>query len=294
MHHSSGLSAGGLATLSGCIFLVILAAAARMMGSGGEGEIRPLSHQRTVVVAAAPDLAPLLEVIAARYTEQHRDLRVRVDTLSDAAALGELVRGRVQLAVVASDVDSADSRWVAMPIARDGVTLLVHQSNSIAILSDADMLDLYTGRILNWKMVGGDDVAVNVIKRSAGRSETRAFLRYLKADNIVRRVELAQGTSERLIRDVANDPAAVGIVSVAAAQRALMRGVPVKLLRVREVEPTAENIRDSRFPVTIPVSVVTSAALTGLAGDFVRFVGTGSSGELFAARQYVTPVISAP
>lgn len=288
MHHTTGFSSGGLSILSGLFFLVIVAAVSNLFVQRGDGEIRPLSQHRTVIVAADPDLAPMLEVVAARFSELRRDSRVRIDALSSTAALDELARGRVQLAIAAREPDATDTGTTTVLLARDGVTLLVHQSNSIMLLSDADMSDMYTGRLQNWKMVGGEDQGINMIKRAAGRGETEIFLKHLKLDNIPRRIEPVRGSSEQVIRAIAVDPGAVGIVSVATAQRAIARGVPVKLLSVHGIAPSAEAIQNGTFPVAMPVNMFLPAHATDTAREFAQVVSDADARSLFAARQYAT------
>lgn len=286
MNPSDRLSSGGLSLLSGFMLLIIVVVTFALATTGTDHDVRPLSQQRTVSLAATPDLAPIFEVVAARFAESHDGSRVKIDTLSASAAMSELVRGRIHVVVAARELHATDHGLQAFPIVRDGVTVAVHQSNSIQELSDTDIADILVGRLQNWKFVGGEDAAIDLKKAAAGRSETEALLMYLKLDNIPRRLESVHGDSERLLREVARNPAAVGVSSIATALRLEQRGMPMKLLKIRGVEPTLENIEQGNFPVTLPVNLIIKSDGNAFAREFVAFARSADVRELFTARRF--------
>jgi phosphate transport system substrate-binding protein len=286
------LSPGGVALLSGLLFLVIVLALWRFSATQNDHEVRPLSQHRTVTVATTADLASTIEELAEQFTGADPGTRIKVRAIGTEAALTELRRGRVQVAVIARELRADESDLKATSVARDGITLVVHQSNSIAILGDRDIADLYTGRLKNWKYVGGDDLLVSMKRTSAGRVETETLLRFVAVDNALSRAEPAQGSSEDVVRQVAESPEAVGITSIAAGLRQIQKGAPVKLLALREVAADLEAVREGRFPLTTPVNVVTAAYRPDLVQQFVDFTLAPESQALFRARQYV-PTVSA-
>jgi phosphate transport system substrate-binding protein len=272
--------------LSGLLLLLIVVAVYVLTSIGADHDVRPLSQQRTVSLAATPDLAPILEVVGARFAESHEGSRVKIEALSVAAGMSELERGRIHVVVAAHLLpDSADGLR-AVPIVRDGVTVAVHQSNSIQELSDSDIADIFSGRLHNWKFVGGEDTRIDVVKQAAGRIESEALFEYLKLDNVPRRVEGMQGDSERALRAVADNPAAVGVTSIATGLRLVQRGVPVKLLNIKGVAPSIDNVAQGLFPVILPVNLITKTRGNEFAQEFITFAQSGEIRELFAARQF--------
>ena len=58
-------------------------------------------------------------------------------------------------------------KLVATPIAKDAFIFLNHEENPITNLSSDQIKDIYSGRITNWKDVGGDDLAISAYTRNA-------------------------------------------------------------------------------------------------------------------------------
>jgi phosphate transport system substrate-binding protein len=275
-----------LSLLSGILLLLIVVAVYVLTASSTGQDVRPLSQQRTISLAATPDLAPILEVVGARFAESHEGSRVKIDTLSAAAGLSELARGRIHVVAAAQALRDGSNELTAVSLVRDGVTVVVHQSNAIEELSDADVADIFSGRIRNWKFVGGEDAPVDVVKAAAGRVESEALFDYLKLDNVPRRVEAAQGDSEKTLHEIAANPSAVGIAFVATGLRLAQRGVPVKLLRINGVAPTIGNVEQGVFPVVLPVNLISKTHGNEFAQQFVTFAQSDAVRELFAARQF--------
>ncbi len=286
MHYPDRLSPGALSLLSGLLLLLIVVTAFVLTSYGTEHDIRPLSQKRTISLSTTPELAPILEVVGARFAEAHAGSRVKISTLSVSAGLSELSRGRVHAVVASYHSDHPAPGVIAVSLVRDGVTVAIHQGNSIQELGDTDIADIFVGRLRNWKFVGGEDAPIDFAKASAGRIETEALFDYLKLDNIPRRLESIQGDSERVLHEIAKNPRAIGITSVATGLRFIQRGVPVKLIRIKGVEPTLQNVASGDFPVILPVNMMFKAHGNNFVQEFVEFTMSDDIRALFAARQF--------
>lgn len=289
MSNHAQLSSGGIAVLSGIFILVILAALLMLASSQETEPAQPLSQQRTLVIAVTPDFASVMERVGASFVAAYRGTRVKILHVTADAALQDLRRERADLAVLVASAQTIPSDFHRVPLARDGISVVVHRSNPIVVLSDADISDLYTGRIKNWKTVGGEDMPVAVRKKSAGHLETELLLRYLKLENAARRAELALGDSEKLLHQVAENPEAFGISSVAVALRQARMGHPVKVLALRGVPAIESEIRTGRFPLVTTTLLVSGESTTPLSETFVAFAQSGVAREIYRSYALIEP-----
>lgn len=289
MTNHAQLPAGGIAVLSGFLLAIILVALLMLISSQDFESVQPLSQQRTLVIAVPADFSEVMERTGVAFAATHRGARVRILHAAPDAVVHALRRRRVDLAVIAEGGQPlpADSHRIA--IARDGISLVVHRSNSIALLSDTDIADLYTGRIKNWKTVGGEDMPVAVRKKSAGHQETERMLRYLGLENAARRADLALGDSEKLINQVAENPEAFGVSSVAVALRQIRLGHPVKLLALRGVPATENEILAGRFPLIVTTFLVSGEVVSPLASSFLGFMQSGVAREILRSHAFIEP-----
>lgn len=287
MSNHAQLSAGGIVVLSGVLFSIIVVALLVMPPAAEPTQ--PLSQQRMLVISATSDLAAVMERVGVAYAAANRGTRIKILHAAPDVALENLRRRRADLATIAATGPTLSSEWRRVPIARDGISVVVHSSNPIAILSDTDIADLYTGRIRNWKFVGGEDMPVAVRKKSAGHLETEMMLRFLRIENAERRAELALGDSEKLVHQVAENPEAFGISSVAVALRLIRMGYPVKLLALHQIPATEQDIRSGRFPLVSTTLLVASDTPGPLAESFMNFAQSAVTRDIYRAHALIEP-----
>ena len=98
-------------------------------------------------------------------------------------------------------------------IAKDVIVPIVHKDNPVSSLTFEQLSDLNTGKITNWKDVGGPDLAVKVITSHAGSATKAVFQNKVmkKADYIANATRVKSTRLE--INEVSNDKGAVGAVS---------------------------------------------------------------------------------
>lgn len=98
-------------------------------------------------------------------------------------------------------------------ITKDSIVPIVHKGNPVSALSWTQLADIHTGKITNWKEVGGPDLPVVVVTSHAG-SATRAVFQALvmkKAEYVAKAIEVR--TTQAEINEVDKAPGAIGAVS---------------------------------------------------------------------------------
>jgi phosphate transport system substrate-binding protein len=149
------------------------------------------------------------------------------------------------------------------------------------------VVDIYTGKIANWKRVGGRDAPVTVLNAREGYGSVDLFTHYftLKYDAIKARQLV--GDNQTRIRAISDNPNAIVYVSVGEAERKAQTGAPIKLLPVGGVAATSSNIRSGNFPISRPLTLVTKSLPTGLAKEFIEFSLSSQVNDLILAQDFV-------
>ncbi|MCB2180492.1 MAG: substrate-binding domain-containing protein [Desulfobulbaceae bacterium] len=98
-------------------------------------------------------------------------------------------------------------------ITEDIIVPIVHKDNPVSALSWEQLADLNTGKITNWKEVGGPDLPVKVITSHAGSSTKAVFQKMVmkKADYAADALEVKSTRLE--INEVSKDKGGIGAVS---------------------------------------------------------------------------------
>jgi phosphate transport system substrate-binding protein len=136
-------------------------------------------------------------------------------------------------------------------VAMDGIAIVVHPSNPVAGLTIEQIRDIYTGKIANWKELGGPDQPVVVISRdtNSGTYETFETL-VMNKEKLTGGAEYV-GSNGAIRQRVMTTPAAIGYVGLAFREG-------VKTVTVNGIEVSAETVVNKTYPVARPLYMYTN------------------------------------
>ena len=162
-------------------------------------------------------------------------------------------------------------------LAYDGIAIVVSPDNPVKELTLEQIADIYTGKVTNWKDVGGNDAGIVVIGREAGSGTRDGFESITNTkDSCKYRQEL--GSTGDVIATVAGNPGAIGYASLAAVKDT------VKALVVNGVTPSEETVKDGSYVVQRPFVLVTKEgkALSDTAQKFFDYVTSADASQIIS------------
>lgn len=240
-----------------------------------------------LVLTGASTIAPLASEIARRFESQYPGTRIDVQSGGSSRGINDARNGTAGIGMVSRDLKPEEKDLRAHTIAWDGVGVILHASNPVAALSQQQIRDIYTGKIVNWKTVGGKDAPITVVNKADGRSTLELFLNYLKLKNSEIKPHVIIGDNSQGIKTVSGNPNAIGYVSIGTAEYEARRGLPIKLLPLDGIRATTVNVRNGTFPLSRPLNLVTRGAAEGLAREFIDFAGSAKVHDLVEAQYFV-------
>jgi len=225
-----------------------------------------------LVITGSSTMAPLIVEIGKRFESLHPKVRVDVQTGGSSRGITDAKQELADIGMssrLLKDEEKAD--LVTYILARDGVCFLVHKSNPIEALTDQQIVDIFTGKITNWKQVGGRDAAVTVINRADGRSELELFSHHFKVKPMDIKAHLIAGDNEQGIKTLAGNPHAIIYMSVGTSEYDAAQGIPIKLLPLGGVAASTANVRNETFPFARPLVLVVKSNPNPLTKEFIDF-----------------------
>ncbi|QEG39608.1 phosphate ABC transporter substrate-binding protein [Roseimaritima ulvae] len=233
------------------------------------------SESTTVVLTGSSTVAPLMSEIGKRFEQTHPGVRVDVQSGGSSRGVADVRRGLADIGMVSRALKADEQELHAVTIARDGIGMIVHRDNPVAVLTDAQIVDIFTGQVQNWNEVGGNDAPITVVNKAEGRSTLELFLQHFELDNQAVQADVVIGDNEQGVKTVAGNPHAIGYVSIGTAEYDAAAGVPIRLLPLGGVEASIANVQNGSFPLSRPLNLVfreQDAPLPqGLAGALVEF-----------------------
>ncbi|MBK6618292.1 MAG: phosphate ABC transporter substrate-binding protein [Nitrosomonas sp.] len=242
-----------------------------------------------LVLTGSSTVAPLVGEIARRFETKNPAVRIDVQTGGTSRGINDTRNGTADIGMVSRALKPDETDLHAFTIALDGISIILHANNRVAALKKQQIVDIYTGKITNWKSVGGADARITVVNKAEGRSTLELFLHYLELKNSQIKPHTIIGDNPQGIKTVAGNPNAIGYVSIGAAEYEAERGVPIKLLSLDGVDATIANVRKGTFPLSRPLNLITSREPQGLARRFIEFSRSLQIHDLVEV-QYFVPV----
>lgn len=242
-----------------------------------------------LVLTGSSTVAPLVGEMARRFETMNPGVRIDVQTGGTSRGINDTRNGTADIGMVSRALKPDETDLHAFTIALDGISIILHANNRVATLNKQQIVDIYTGKITNWKSVGGADARITVVNKAEGRSTLELFLHYLELKNSQIKPHAIIGDNPQGIKTVAGNPNAIGYVSIGAAEYEAERGVPIKLLPLDGVDATIANVRNKTFPLSRPLNLITFREPQGLIQRFIEFARSPQIHDLVEA-QYFVPV----
>jgi phosphate transport system substrate-binding protein len=223
-------------------------------------------------------------ILGQRWAEQYMNANpgsiVQVTGGGSGTGIAALINGTTDICMSSRPMKADEKRklrdryqtmGVEIAVAKDGLAIYLNEQSPVRELTIAQLRDIYTGTITNWKQVGGPAAPIVLY----GRENSSGTYVYFK-DNILLgrdfspRCQTLPGTAA-VVNAVAKDPNGIGYGGAAYA-----KGVKEIAIRKDEsspaVRPTKESVLSGAYPLSRGLYFYTRTAPEGRTRDFVDFV----------------------
>jgi len=177
----------------------------------------------------------------------------------------------------------------AVPIAWDGIGILVHLSNFTKEVTKQQVTDIFSGKTTLWSELGGPETKILVIDRPRNQNLRDAFESQLGITGKITGAAKTIGSDEQVVKTVVGTLpplSAVAYLSLSQGLSVVSSGVAVRLLPIDKVEPEVPTVKDGRYPLRRPVLLLSKKGPNTLAEAFTQFV-LYPAGKQIIAETYV-------
>jgi phosphate transport system substrate-binding protein len=194
-------------------------------------------------------------ILARRWAEafmsQNPGIVVHVQGGGTGAGVVALVDGRADLATGSRPLlpseaqrlnDKHASLGVSYRCARDGVSVFLNPENPVRDIDLPDLRELFAGRVVNWRDVGGRDARVRVLRRPPNSGTHLLFRELVLEEGTYADDAVILPTTAAVVDAVRHDAAAVGYGGLAFAPDLVHCAVGGR-------PPTPANVRNGSYPL---------------------------------------------
>ncbi|MDU4961235.1 MAG: phosphate ABC transporter substrate-binding protein [Sporomusaceae bacterium] len=260
-------------------------------GCGGSKEApkqaaQPQGIEGKVSASGSSALLPLLKAAQEDFQKKNAKVTVNISAGGSFTGQNQVASGAVDIGN--SDVALQDSlkdkgliehKLVGIPF-----VFIANPSVSVDSLTEQQYVDILTGKITNWKDVGGKDEKITILSR-AKSSGSRATIEQvvLKGKSITDNVVI-QDSNGALRTAVATTPGSIGYVDAAYVDKT------VKGLKYNGVEYSIDNVTGGKYPVFSFGRMFTKGQPAGAVKAFIDYATSKEFQEAFAEKNGFIPV----
>lgn len=246
---------------------------------------RQNAANETITAVGSTALQPLMEAAAEQYSAEHTGVNINVQGGGSGTGLSQIETGAVNMGN--SDLFAQEKAGINPAglvdhlVAVDGVAVAVNREAGIQNLTTKQLIAVFTGKVDNWRQVGGKDVPITVINRTAGSGTRVTFERFgLKGRQSMTAQE--QDSSGTVRQIVSSTPGAVSYLSFGFLNKS------VTAPKLNGVAPTKQNVIKNAWPIWSYEHVYTHGPAKGLTRKFIDYLMSDSVQEtLFENLNYI-------
>lgn len=223
---------------------------------------------------------------AEAYTTRHPGVSIAVTGGGSGTGIAALTNGTVDVANASREMKSeeiAEARGkgvepVQHVVARDAIAVVIHPDNPVDELTIPQLAAIFTGEIINWQEVGGEDRPIVLLSRESNSGTYAYFL-----EQVVRQGDkenqalfspdtLLMPSSEGISNEVRHNPNAIGYdglgyVTPDQKMLAVARGEGRPYVR-----PSVEAVNNAAYAIARPLYMYTNGQPTGVIHDYLEWI----------------------
>ncbi len=268
----------------GIVFSILLTGCS---GRGGSTPGTPGANQNTMIVDVGSDT---LVNLALAWSEKYHSLNPSVDISVTGGGSGTgitaLINGTTNIAnasrqITAGETKEANANGVnpiEYIVARDAIAIVVNPDNPVNQLTIQQLSDIYSGKINNWKEVGGNDLVIVRLSRETNSGTHVFFL-----ENVIRMGDsnnktlfspdtLLLPSSENITAEVRENPHAIGYDGLGYVTPQVKVVAVGKEASGPFVMPSAETVNSGKYPIARDLYMYTNGQPSGAVADYIKWI----------------------
>jgi len=224
-------------------------------------------------VVGTGDGIDLLRALGAAYTADHPDTNVIVPpSIGSGGGIAAVSSNKEVLARAARPLSESEKEagLIATAVFRLPSAFFVHRSAGVTSLTNAQLADVYSGKVTNWKEVGGHDVRIKVVRREDADSTLQVLRQSMPGWKNLAITEKSKTavTTQDCIDTVKDVPGAIGFGPFTKALE-----MELSVLKIDGHHPT-----DQAYPSAVTLTFVhKDSTVTPDAKQFIAYAKTGKA-----------------
>jgi len=258
-------------------------------------------NDNSIQVKGSDTMVNLGQAWAEKYMEKNPGDFVAVTGGGSGTGLSSLISGTCDIAMSSRNIKEKEIALAKkkginpseIKVALDGLAVVVNPANPVDKLTMDQLAGIFTGRIANWKELGGKDESIVILSREVN-SGTHVYFK----EHVLRKMdpnsteEFAPGalmlsSSQAIADEVAGNPSAIGYYGMGYISPKQKPVAVAKDGASGFVTPSIGNVLNGSYPISRPLFLYTNGTPAGLTKKFTDFTLSKDGQDLVLATDFV-------
>ena len=265
--------------------LLLLCGMGTALAAAPAAPLDAFKGQKGVIdIAGGTAHIPVMKEAARQIMEANPAVRITVAGGGSGVGVQKVGEGIVQIGNTGRALKPAEVEkygLVSFPFAIDGVAVAVNPANRVEGLTKAQIKDIFSGKIANWKEVGGADAPISLYVREDGSGTRETFEERALDKGASAAAANVVNSNGAMKTAIGQDPNAIGYVGIGHLDKS------IKGISVDGMAPSQENAASGQYTVTRLLYMNTRGEPQGITRGFVDYIFTPAGQEIVSKAGYI-------
>lgn len=271
------------------VSLLIIAALVSACGgtsTPGAPVTDPTADNSTISVSGSTTVQPLAEKLAEAFMTENTGIRIDVQGGGSSVGVKAAGQGTSDIGMASREIKESElaefPKLNVVVIARDGIAIVANADVTVSDLTVEQVRDIFSGKITNWKDLGGEDQNIIVVSREEGSGTRGAFEELVMGkDALITASAILQPSNGSIRTTVSTTPYSIGYMSFGYLDDT------IKAISIGGIAPTEPNAADGSYPIVRPLNMLTNGEPTGAVKAFLDFILSDAGQKLVVEDGYI-------
>lgn len=249
----------------------------------------------TLTLAGSTTVQPLAEKAGEAFMDVNPDVTIEVQGGGSSVGITAAADGTADIGNISREVKKeeleANPEFQVFTVAKDGIAIVVNPDVKLENLTKEQVRDIFSGKITNFKEVGGPDAPITVASREEGSGTRGAFQELImqhkdasgnKVEDEIVATAILQNSNGALRTTIAETPNSIAYLSFGYLDDSIVT------VNIEGIEATVENVLNSTYPISRPLNMITNGDPNPLAKAFIDFLFSDEGQAIAVEEGFIT------
>lgn len=241
----------------------------------------PAMAAQQITINGSTTVLPVVQKAGEAFMASHPGTEISISGGGSGNGIKALIEKQCDVAMSSRDIKDKETAAAAKngvsplrtAIAIDAIVPVVHPGNKVGALTIEQLRDIFSGKVTNWKDLGGDDAQIVAISRDTSSGTFESWEELVMNKERVTPKALMQASNGAVVQTVSKNKNAIGYVGLGYVDKS------TKALMVNKVAPNAETAISKQWPIARELYIFTNGAPQGEVKEFVEYLLAPDKGQ---------------